>query len=145
MDESLPVDRCQGPEHRNHHIQGLLGADPAPCVRDVGLEGDALNVVHDEIGRLILVKVIRHARNVRLAHELCKGAGLLLKTLLPVGKVLCPLRGHDGDRGSLQAGRHLPGHVLLHRHTGGKLLIPGHVGDAKASLAQHPAHEISVI
>ena len=144
MDEALRVDRGQGPQHGNHHIQGFLHAYFPARICNIGLEGNALDVVHDKVGGVIFIEEIRHPRDSRLAHEFCQGAGLLVEALRPVGKVVVPGGGHDRNRCPDTGGK-LAGHVLLHRHTGRKLLVPGQVGDAKAALAQHPAHDIAAI
>ena len=95
----------QRPQHRDHHVEGLLHADLPAVVGDVGLEGDALDVVHDEIRRVVLVEIAGDRRNVRIADELRQGPGFLLEPFGTVGELLglgvhghghrCPDAGGD--------------------------------------------------
>ena len=143
MNQPFPVNRRQGSEHGNHHIQGFLRTDPSSCLGNIGFKGDALNVIHDKIGGSILVKVIRYPRDIRLAHKFGQDTGLLFKTLLAVGKFLLAGRRPDNYLPVLQAGRQFTRHVFLYRHPGFKTLIPGQIGDAKAALAQDPSQKVS--
>ena len=145
MDEALGVDGGQCPEHRNHHVQGLVHGHLPAVVGDVGLEADPLDVVHDEVGGVVLVKIAGHTGDVGVSDELGQGPGLLLEALRAVGKVLRPGVHHDGHVGPLHAGGHVAGHVLLHRHLGLELGVKGHVGDAEAALAQDAAHDVAVV
>ena len=144
MDEPLRVDGGQRPEHRDHHVQGLLHADLPAVVGDVGLEGDALDVVHDEVGRVVFVEVAGHAGDVGVADELRQGPGLLLEPLRAVGKLLA-LGVHGHGHGGADAGGDVVGHELLDGHLGVQLGVQGQIGDAEAALAEHPANDVAVI
>ena len=117
MDEPLCVNCRQGTEYGNHHIKGFLYADCSACICNVGFKGNALNIVHDKIGRAVLVKIIRHSGNPRLPHEFRQSPGLLLKPFPAIGKfLLLALHGHGN--GVPHAGADVVRHILLHRHTG---------------------------
>ena len=134
----------QGPQHRDHHVEGLLHADLPAVVGDVGLEGDALDVVHDEIRRVVLVEIAGDRRNVRIADELRQGPGFLLEPFGAVGELLgFGVHGH-GHR-CPDAGGDVIGHELLDGDLGVQLGVQGQIGDAEAALAQHPADDIPVI
>ena len=143
MDQALPVNRRQGTEHGKHHIQGLLRADPSARPRNVILKGNALDIVHDEIGGLIFVKIIRHPGDIGLPHKFGQNPGLLPEALLPVGKVLPAGRRAGHNPRPIRPDSHLAGHVLFHCHLSRKPLIPGQVSDAKSALAQHPANPVA--
>src|SRR5699024_4039204 len=64
VDEALLMDRSQSPEHRDHHVQGVLHTHLSAVVGDVGFKGDTLDVVHDEVRGVVPVKVAGHRRNV---------------------------------------------------------------------------------
>ena len=77
MDKPFGMDRRQRPQHRDHHIKGLFSADGSALIGDIGFKRDSLNIVHDEIGRIVFVKVIRYSGDIGLAHKLRQGPGLL--------------------------------------------------------------------
>ena len=114
-------------------------------VGNVRFEGDALDVIHDEVRGVVLVKVAGHTGDVGVADELRQGPGLLLEPLRAVGELLTAGLHHDGDRGAAYAGGDLAGHELLDGYLGIQLGIQGQVGDAETALAQHPAHNVAVI
>ena len=145
MDEALRVNGGQGPQHRDHHVEGLFDRDLPAVVGDVGLEGDALDVVHDEVGRVVFVEITGDRRNVRVADELRQSPSLLLEALRAVGELLPAGVHHHGDRGAAYAGGDLAGHELLDGHLRVQLGIQGQVGDTKSALAQHTAHDVPVI
>ena len=144
MDEALGVDGSEGPQYRDHHIQGVVYRDLPAVVGDIGLEADTLDVVHDKVRGVIFVKVAGDRGNIGVADEFCQGPGLLLEPLSAVGEVLGPALHRHGDGGA-DAGGDLIGHELLDSHLGLQLGVPGQVGDAEAALAQHPAHDVAVI
>ena len=144
VDEALLMDGGEGPQHRDHHVQGVLHAHLSAVVGDVGFKGDALDVVHDEIRGVVLVKVASHRGNVGVADELGQGPGLLLEPLRAIGEVLGPALHRHRDGGA-DSGGDLVGHELLDCHLGLQLGVPGQIGDAEAALAQHPAHDVPVI
>ena len=145
MDEPLPVNGSQGPQHRNHHIQGFLYADLPSCPRNIGLKRNALDIVHDKVGGSVLIEVIRHSGDTRLAHKFCQNTGLFLETLLAVGELLLAAAGNHMNHPALRPVCQFTGHIFLHRHLGLQALIPGQISDAKTALAQHPANEIPLI
>ena len=145
VDEALLMDRSQSPEHRDHHVQGVLHTHLSAVVGDVGFETDTLDVVHNEVRGVVLVKVAGDGGNVGVADELGQGPGLFLEPLGAVRKILGTVGGEDGDGGALHTGGQLPGHELLDGYLGLQLGVPGQVGDAEAALAQHPAHDVPVI
>ena len=145
MDEALRVDSGQCPQHRDHHVEGLFDRDLPAVVGDVGLEGDALDVVHDEVGRVVFVEITGDRRNVRVADELRQSPSLLLEALRAVGELLPAGVHHHGDRGAAYAGGDLAGHELLDGHLRVQLGIQGQVGDTKSALAQHTAHDVAAI
>ena len=117
MDNALAMDCRQRPQHRDHHVQGFLRADFPALTRDVGFKGNALDVVHNEVGSAVLIEIVRHPGDIWLTHEFGQGPGFLLKPLPAIGKfVLLALHGH-GD-GVCLAGANIVWHVLLHRHPG---------------------------
>ena len=144
VDEPLLVDRGEGPQHRDHHVQGVLHAHLSAVIGNVGFKGDTLDVVHDEIRSVVLVKVAGHRRNVGVADEFGQGPGLLLEPFGAVGEVLRSALHRHRDSGA-DAGGDLVGHELLDGHLGLQLGVPGQIGDAEAALAQHPAHDVPAI
>ena len=104
MDKALGVDGGEGLEHRDHDVAGVLHTDLAAVVGDVSLEGDALNVVHDEIGRVVFVEVAGNTGNVGVADKLGQCPGLLLEPLGTVGESLRLALCQDGDGGSVHPG-----------------------------------------
>ena len=113
-------------------------------VGNVRFEGDALDVIHDEVRGVVLVKVVGDARDVGLAHEFCQGAGLLLEALGAIGELLAAVLCQNGHGGALPGGD-LAGHELLDGYLGIQLGIQGQVGDAETALAQHPAHDVAAV
>ena len=113
-------------------------------VGNVRFEGDALDVIHDEVRGVVLVKVAGHTGDVGVADELRQGAGLLLEPLRAVGELLGLGIHHDGH-GSALPGGDLAGHELLDGYLGIQLGIQGQVGDTDTALAQHPTHNVAVI
>ena len=79
VDEALGVDGGERLEHRDHDVAGVLHADLAAVIGDIGLEGDALDVVHDEVRGVVFVEVAGHAGNVGMADELGQRAGFFLE------------------------------------------------------------------
>ena len=145
VDKPFPVHRRQGPQHRNHHVQRLLRGNFPSLIGNISLEGNALDVVHDEIGGAVFVKIAGYSRDVGVANEFGQGPGLFLKPLRAVGKVLGPVGGHDGDGGPLQAGGDFSGHKFLDGHFGVQLAVPGQIGDAESPLPQHPPHHVPLV
>ena len=145
MDKPLGVNRRQRPQHRNHHIQSFLHADLPALIGDVGLKGNAFDVIHDKVGGIVLIEIAGHRRNVGIPDKFGKGPGLLFKPLCPVGEIVLPVIRQDGNGSPVYPACQLPGHVFLHRHLGLQLGIPGQIGDAETALPQHPAHHITVI
>ena len=92
MNQPFPVNCRQSPQHRNHHIHGLLRADFSASVCDVSLERNSFNVVHDKIGSTVLVEAVGHAGNPRLSHKLGKNSCLFFKSLSPVSKFIQTVR-----------------------------------------------------
>ena len=119
VNEAFGVDGGESPQHGNHHIQSLLHAHLPASVGDVGFKGDSLDVVHDEIGSSVLVKVVRHPGDIWLPHEFGQNPGFFLKAFLSVSEIISFCGGHHRERSSVHAGGQLSGHVLFHRHTGG--------------------------
>ena len=144
VDEALRVNGGQRPQDRDHHIQGLFNRDLPAVVGDVRLEGDALDVVHDEVGRVVLVKIAGDGGDVGVADELGQGPGLLLEPLRPVGELLgLGVHGHRHRRSD--AGGDVVGHELLDGHLGVQLGVQGQVGDAKSALAEDPSHDVAAV
>ena len=71
------MNRRQRPQHRDHHIKSLFDADLSALVGDISLKGNSFNIIHDEIRRIVFVKVIRYSGDIGLAHKLRQGPGLL--------------------------------------------------------------------
>ena len=113
-------------------------------VGDVGLEGDALDVVHDEIRGIVFVEIAGDGGDVGVADELRQRPGLLLEALGAVGELLgFGVHGHRHRRPD--AGGDVIGHELLDGHLGVQLGVQGQIGDAEAALAQHPADDVAAV
>ena len=113
-------------------------------VGDVGLEGDALDVVHDEIRGIVFVEIAGDGGDIGVADELCQRPGLLLEPLRAVGELLgFGVHGHRHRRPD--AGGDVVGHELLDGHLGVQLGVQGQIGDAEAALAQDAADDIPAV
>ena len=142
MDESLSVDGGQSPQHRNHHVECVLYGHLPAAARDVGLKTDTLDVVHDEIGRAVFVKVAGHTGDIRVAHELGQSPGLLLEPLGAVGKFL-RFAFHGNGHGGADAGGNVVGHELFDSYFRVQLGVQGQIRVAETALAQHPADDVA--
>ena len=109
------------------------------------LEAGALDIIHNEVGRVVLFEVAVHTHNVGVADELRQSFGLVEKTLFPVKEVLLPLAGVGRDRMAVRAGGHSVGEILLDSHQTAVLMVLGNVGDAEAALAQHPSKNVASV
>ena len=109
------------------------------------LEAGALDIIHNEVGRVVLFEVAVHTHNVGVADELRQGFGLVEKTLFPVKEVLLPLARVGRNRVTVRAGGHSIGEILLDGHQNTGLMVLGNIGDAKAALAQHPSENIAPV
>ncbi len=139
------MHRRQRPQDGDHDVQRLVHRYSSARVADVALEADPLDVVHDEIGGIIGVKVAGHARDVGMSDKLGQGPGLLLEALRPVGKVVLLGVHSHGDGSPLDTGGDVVGHVLLHGHLGLELCVEGQVGDTESALTQDAAYDIPVV
>ena len=145
MDKPLGVDRRQRPQDGDHDVQRLICGDPASRVGDVAFEADPFDIVHNEIGRTVFVKVTADARDIGMADELRQCPGLLPEALRAVGEVLRPGVRHDRDRSAFHTGGDFTGHIFLNGHLGLELGVEGQIGDAETALAQDAAHNVAVI
>ena len=143
VDDALLVDGLQGLHDGGEEAHHLPPVDPAPLVLDVGLEADALHILHDEVGGAVLLEVAAHPHDVWVAQKLGQHPGLIQEALQAVAEVLLPLPGEDGDLGGAgDPGGHGLGQELLDGHLDVQHLVQGQVGDAEAALAQHPAQDV---
>ena len=74
-------------------------------VGDVGLEGDALDVIHDEVRGVVFVEVAGHTGDVGVADELRQSFGLVEKTLFPIEEVLLPAGRYRQKQSDRPCGR----------------------------------------
>ena len=137
------MDLLHGPDGRKKDIL-RLGPEERAGFLKIGLQGDALHKVHDDVGCCVFLKQVLHPDDSRNAVHLGHFSGFLQKHAHSVLLgLLCRLCGVPGQacisRGptDLAGGvKFLDGNLPLQSH------IPTNIGDAKAALAQDTAHQV---
>ena len=143
VDDVRLMDILQGLHDGLQQLQQLLrlhGAGAADPLR----QGLAMEVLHDDIGGIVLLEAAADMDHRRLILEFGQGPGFPQEPGLTGGILLPDLGGIASDIAGhrMVTGDHKAGVVLLDRHRGLQIGIPAQVSDAKAALAQHPAHHI---
>ena len=144
MDNAFGVHRSQGSNDRFKDALGLRPREAAMLLQVV-LEAGALDVIHNEVGRVVLFEVAMHTHDVGVADELRQSFGLVEKTLFPIEEVLLPLAGIGRNRVTVRAGGHSVREILLDSHQTAGLMVLGNVGDAEAALAQHLSENVAPV
>ena len=144
MDQAVFVHQGQIPKKRLQQGEQLPGRDAAPLFDQVA-EGGAIDVLHDDVGGVILLKEIPHTDNGLLLVHFGHGPGLYQILFLPPLKALGGGPHKAGDR---QGNRGIPGGpvhrvILLDGHFQLQTQVVADVGDAKPALAQGAPHQVA--
>ena len=144
----IPVDNADlvhllhGRDHLQHNIQCLIHRDLSRPGQKL-LHRLAVQVLHDDVGRVVGLKAVVNVHDVRLILELGQPSGLvddfqhsLVELLRPLSRVNRHhlLVGHTGGKFSR--------HILLDGHLGLQHLIVPDIGDSESAEAQHTAYDI---
>ena len=142
VDQTRLMHQGQGLHNGLQNPQGLVHGDPAAPFADVFGQVDALNVLHDHVRRVVGLEKVKDGHNLRHIPEFGHGLGLPQEPL-PAGGVarfqVGGVAGHGAGAAVIpvhRAGRE----EFLDAHPDVQVQVPAQVGDAEASLAQHPAH-----
>ena len=130
------MDLGQGLHHRRQDGQGLFVRDLPALGGDVRLQAHALDVLHDEISRMVLFKIVLHRNDVGRVLELGQNPRLLQK---PLHAVLILLLAQPGERHAVpvgMAGGKARGHILLDGHLDLQGQVVAQIGDAEPAYAQ---------
>ena len=146
VDDPHLVHRLHGPEHRAQPREQVRSGDRA-VLGSQFLQGLPLQKLHDDIGGVVLRKMVLHPDDLRDLVQLRHGLGLpeeLLPAFLIGGLVSRGVAGH------IQGDRDLPAHqeggeVLFDGHPLVQHRVPAQIGDAEAALSQDASHPVAPV
>ena len=149
----VPVDDARL-VHRDHGIhdgaqdpQGLLDPQAAAVHVHVAPKVNALHILHDDVGGIVLLEKVSNVHNTRHIGQLCQGLGFAHKALSAALEQGTGLVFADGDlqRQPAVTGNEAVGVIFLNGHRGVQELIPAKIRDTEAALAQALADHILVV
>lgn len=144
MQQPGGMHALQGAHDGQHDLHQLVkGHGLAAAAHQHVLEGDALQVVHHQVGRVVFGKEIAHAHDAGLSVEARQRARLLQEGFQALVEALFPLPGKGSDlRLTGGAARAILGQVFLDGQLNAKHQVVGQVRGAKAAMAQPLAYQI---
>ena len=144
------VDDLQGFHQGQQQPESLLQCQSAAHAVHIRTHIDAVHIFHDNVGSGICLNQIVDAHNTAGAAEPSQSGkrGGLPDKPVPVGNETIAhfVTGEEYGGGSGAVPDHnAAGVEFLDGHGDPKELIPAYVGDTKAALTQHSAHQILII
>ena len=146
VDDARRVHARERLHQRQQQLSRVLDAEAAAVLLHVLVQGQALDIVHHEVGRAVLLEVAVDAHDVRVPDEVRERLRLLQEQLLAVAEVLPPLAGEQLHRaGVAAAAGHVGRQILLDRDALLRLVVLGDIGHAEAALAEHAPDDVTSV
>ena len=139
------VHRAQRRKQRLYHVQQLARRYAAAALGDKLLEGRAVHVLHDDIGRVVQLEEIAHADYLRLLIHARHRPGLVEEAAFAL--LIAARRSRiaaDRQRDLRMPCDPVRREIFLYCDLKLQPKVTAYVGYAEAALAKHAAYEIAV-
>ena len=147
MDKPCFVNLAQCLYHGAEDREGLLHPQGAPAVLHKLLKGNTLHIFHNDVGGIVGQKEVSYLHNLRHLREPGQHFGLPEKPLLVIAEPSAFISGaayHIHGYGGIPH-HHPHGIIFLDGYRDIQIQIPAQIGNAKAALSQHLAHQILLL